>query len=145
MGAVRRVAALAQSGKELFVHDVADASGRAAVAGMLAIILPVVSVVEGQLFPGGDVTPGHYPDLPADEFGVAIRSATVVEITCRFPGRAAVNVRFLIEFKDEGIATLAAPGGLSFRYLLSDVLDDECAGANWQPGERAQPVDGRRS
>src|SRR5438128_4033244 len=133
----------AQSRKKFFRDDVADASGRAAAAGVLAEILPVVSVVKGQLLSRGDVTPGRDPDLPLNEFGVAIRSATVIKIASRVPAHGPVNVPLFIQLEDQSVAGFAAAVGFRFRDFFADIFNQQRAGTNRGNGESAQPVNGR--
>src|SRR5262245_8067268 len=112
---------------------------------MLAIILPIVSVVESQLFSGSNFAPGDNPDLPFDILGVAVRSATVIEEACRVPAHAAVDVPFMVQFKNERVAGFATANGFGFRYLFAEILDQQQTGANRRGGKRPVAVNSGRS
>src|SRR5262249_34590866 len=117
----------------------------AATAGMLAVVLKIVSVVEGQFFPGGNIAPGDDPDLPFDILGVAVGSATVVDKAGRVPAHAAIDVPFVVQFKNERVAGFTSASGFGVGYLRGDILDQQQAGANRCRSERPEPLNGRRS
>ena len=117
----------------------------AATAGVFAMVFPIVSVVEAQLFSGSNLAPGDNPDLPFDILGVAVRSATVIEKAGRVPAHPAIDVPLVVQFKNERVAGFAAANGFGFRYLFTDILDQQYAGANRRGGKSSEPVNWRRS
>src|SRR5204862_5569850 len=131
--------------EELFRHNVADAFRGTATAGVFAIVFRIVSVIEGQFFSGSNLAPGDNPDLPLDIFGVAVRSATVIEEAGRVPAHATIDVPFVVQFKNERVAGFATANGFGFRYLFAEILDQQLAGANRRGGISPKPVNCRRS
>src|SRR5439155_14847656 len=104
-------------------------------AGVFAMVFPVVSIVEGQFFSGRNLAPGDNPDLPLDILGVAVRSATVIQEAGRVPAHAAIDVPFVVQFKNERVAGFAAANGFGFRYFLADILKHQPARANRRGGK----------
>jgi len=84
------------------------------MAGVLAMVFPIVTIIEGQFFSGSNLAPGHNPYLPLDILGVAVRSATVIEEAGRVPAHAAVDVPFVVQFKDETTAASGYTNGQIF-------------------------------
>ena len=65
--------------------DVAAATRRAAVAGMVPVVLDIVAVVESELFAGAQIAHGEDPDVSAAEHGPKRRAPFGGKFNCSPP------------------------------------------------------------
>ena len=110
--------------EKLLRQDITRAVRRAATARMLAEILQVVAVVEGQFLADRDVAAGDDPDAALDQFRVAVGRATVVEKARRIGFHLTVEIKFLVEMEEAVVAGAAAAEGFTLGNPLAPILDD---------------------
>ncbi len=116
------------------VYDVANATRRAATAGMIFPEGVAVSIIKGHLLACGDVTPGQDPNSSLAGFSAAIGRARVIDEPGDVAARAAVEIVTLIQVEDIDGAITAPPGafqpprlappGFGLGDLLAHIFDD---------------------
>ena len=130
--------------EELFGDDVADATGGAAVAGILAIIFQVVAVIEGDFFARLNPANGDEPDFFVGQLGFAVGGAAVIDPASRVPIDVAVDMGVRAESEDEVVALFATAERFGSADFFADVFEDASAWQDGGAGESADAVDGRR-
>ena len=128
---------------EIFLgQDVTGAIRRAAAAGMLPVIVQIITVVERDFRPGPDAASRHNPDAPAVRFRLAIRVATVIQKTRRVPWHVAVEVVGVIQRENVFVGRFAPAQRFSLGDLFADVFDDARASGDVRLRKPADAMNG---
>lgn len=141
-----------QFGPVFLAYDITTAVFGAAEAGMILPGFEVEAVIEAEFGSFRDVLGGDEPDGAADDLGLTIRLAGVVDEPGIIPRDVAVDVVFFIEDEDinralaaEGAAFdlgVAAAGGFRLGDFVALVVDDAGAPGDIAGGEDALIVNG---
>lgn len=116
------------------VHDVTNATRRAAATGVILPKRVAVSIIKRQLLACRDVASGQDPDFTLAGFSAAIGRARVIDEPGDVAARAAVKVVTLIQLEDINGAITSPPGafqpprlappGLGLGDFLAHIFDD---------------------
>jgi hypothetical protein len=115
---------------------------RAAVAGMFLVSFPIVAVVESDFLAGQNVAQGCDPNPPLKALRLAIGGATMIDKPCGVPVEIPVQIKLVVERKDEPVLPLTAPCGFLLGDFLAQILDDALTPAQNCFRENTQSMNG---
>src|SRR4051812_16728363 len=84
----------------VLIHDVPDTAGGAAAAGVLFKGFDVIAVIVKKLLALFDAALGNDPNVPADDLGLAIGVAGMVDVLGRVVVHMAIDVVGFVQLKD---------------------------------------------
>src|SRR3954468_18533183 len=94
------------------------------MTGIVAIILEIITVVEGQFFARKDVANRDDPDVFALEERLAIRFATVIYETGRVPLHITIEIKPIADGENIFVLSFTAAKGFRFRNLLAGIFQN---------------------
>src|SRR5260221_12163576 len=110
---------------------------------MLAILGQIVTVVVAQFFADRDVSLSDDPKVALIGLDEAVGVAMMIDEAGGVPLDTSINVRVVIENKNEWVALDAAVVRFDLGDFFADIFDDLFAAENFTPGERSKAMNGR--
>ena len=88
------------------------------------MFLRIIPVIEGQFFPGVNISQGYNPDSSSGQFGDTVRITGMIDVASGVAEDLAVNIILPIKGKDIDIALGDALGTFLFGNPLPNILQN---------------------